>query len=59
MEGLREQVRKTNNLKAVKTPTPVSLTEKYHGQRSLSGYSPWVHKRGEHDLLTKKQQQSV
>ena len=22
-------------------PTPVFLTEKFHGQRSLAGYSPW------------------
>ena len=26
-------------------PTPVSLPEKSHGQRSLVGYSPWGHKR--------------
>ena len=26
-------------------PTPVSLPEESHGQRSLTGYSPWGHKR--------------
>ena len=26
-------------------PTPVFLPGKSHGQRSLMGYSPWVHKR--------------
>ena len=25
-------------------PTPVSLPGKFHGQRSLAGYSPWGHK---------------
>ena len=25
-------------------PTPVFLTEKFHGQMSLVGYSPWGHK---------------
>ena len=25
-------------------PTPVFLSGKSHGQRSLSGYSPWTHK---------------
>ena len=25
-------------------PTPVSLPEKFHGQRSLVGYSPWGRK---------------
>ena len=29
--------------------TPVFLPEKYHGQRSLAGYSPWGHKRDGHD----------
>ena len=27
-------------------PTPVSLPEKSHGQRSLAGYSLWSQKRG-------------
>ena len=25
-------------------PTPVFLPKKFHGQRSLEGYSPWGHK---------------
>ena len=25
-------------------PTPVVSSEKFHGQRSLAGYSPWGHK---------------
>ena len=25
-------------------PTPVFLPGKFHGQRSLAGYSPWDHK---------------
>ena len=41
-------------------PTPVFLPGKFHGQRSLVGYSPWVHKRVRHNwacthLLTKKE----
>ena len=28
-------------------PTPVSLPEKSHGQRSLEGYSPWGHKESD------------
>ena len=27
-------------------PTPVFLSEKFHGQRSLVGYSPWVARVG-------------
>ena len=38
-------------------PTPVFLPGKSHGQRSLSGYSPWDHKRVGHGLSTKRQQQ--
>ena len=34
--------------------TPVVLPEKFHGQRSLEGYSPWVHKRVGHDSVTKQ-----
>ena len=30
---------------------------KSHGQRSLAGYSPWGHKRVEHNIATKQQQQ--
>ena len=29
-------------------PIPVFLPGKSHGQRSLMGYSPWVHKRVGH-----------
>ena len=36
-------------------PTPVLLTRKSHGQRSLGGYSPWGHERVRHDLATKQQ----
>ena len=28
-------------------PTPVSLPENFHGQRSLAGYSPWGHKESD------------
>ena len=35
-------------------PTPVFLSRKSHGQRSLAGYSPWGHKRVKHDLVTKQ-----
>ena len=28
-------------------PTPVFLPEKFHGQRSLVGYSPWGHKESD------------
>ena len=34
-------------------PTPVFLPEKPHGQRSLTGYSPWDCKRVGHNLATK------
>ena len=34
-------------------PTPIILPGKSHGQRSLTGYSPWVPKR--HDWATKYQ----
>ena len=33
-------------------PNQISLPEKFHGQRSLAGYSPWGH-RVEHNLVTK------
>ena len=29
--------------------SPVSLPEKFHGQRSLAGYTSWGHKRVRHD----------
>ena len=38
-------------------PTPVFLPGKSHGQRSLPGYSPRVHKRVGHNLAIKQQQQ--
>ena len=38
-------------------PTPVLMSGKSHGQRSLVGYSPWGHKRVGHDWATKQQQQ--
>ena len=28
-------------------PTPVFLSGKFHGQRSLAGYSPWDHKESD------------
>ena len=36
--------------------TPVFLPGKYHGQRSLVGYSPWGCKRVGHDLATNQKQ---
>jgi len=38
-------------------PTPGFLLGKFHGHRSLVGYSPWDHKRVRHDLEPKQQQQ--
>ena len=38
--------------KRVWQPTPVSLPGKFHGQRSLAGYSPWAARVGR-DLATK------
>ena len=35
-------------------PTPVFLSGKSHGQRSLAGYSLWCRKRVRHDLATKR-----
>ena len=35
--------------------TPVFLSGKSHGQRSLVGYSPWGHKGVGHHLTTKQQ----
>ena len=40
-------------------PTPVFLPGKFHGQRSLAGYSPWGQKRAGHNLATKQQQPEV
>ena len=36
-------------------PTPVFLPGKFHGQRSLEGYSPWGGKRVRQGLETKQQ----
>ena len=36
-------------------PLQYSYLENPHGQRSLVGYSPWVHKRVGNDLSTKQQ----
>ena len=40
-------------------PIPGSLPGKSHGQRSLTGYSPWGCKRLRHDLVTKQQQRRL
>ena len=37
-------------------PTPVFLSGKSHGQRSLTGYNPWGHKRIRQNLVAKQQQ---
>ena len=37
-------------------PTPAFLPGKSHGQRSLTGYSSWGHKRIRHAWVTKQQQ---
>ena len=34
------------------------LVWEIHGQKSLVGYSPWGHKRVEHDSATKQQTQT-
>ena len=36
-------------------PSPVFLPEKFHGQRSLAGYSPWCCKKVGRDLVIKQQ----
>ena len=36
--------------------TPVFLPGKFHGQRNMSGYSPWGCNRVGHYLVTKQQQ---
>ena len=36
-------------------PTLVFLPRRYHGQRTLAGYSPWGQKRDRHDSVTKQQ----
>ena len=35
-------------------PSPVFLLVKFHGQKSLVGYSLWGHKRVRYDLATKQ-----
>ena len=40
-------------------PTPVLLPGKSHGQRSLADYSPWIHKRVRHDLVTKTRRRKM
>ena len=37
-------------LSGKRKPTQVFLPGKFHGQRSLVGYSPWNHKRVRHDF---------
>ena len=40
-------------------PTPVFLPGKFHGQRSLVGYSPWSHKESSMtEVLEHKQEQN-
>ena len=39
--------------------TPVFLPGKFHGQRSLAGYSPQGHKREGHNLAAKQQPPSL
>ena len=40
-------------------PTPVFLSGKFHGQRSLEGHSPWGCKRVGHRIANKPQQQQT
>ena len=40
-------------------PTALFLPGKLQGQRSLAGYHPWGHKRVQHNLATKKQQNNT
>ena len=40
-------------------PTAVFLPGKLQRQRSLAGYRPWGHKRVQHNLATKKQQNNT
>ena len=41
--------------KEMATHFQYSCLEKFYGQRSLVGYSPWGHKRVGHNLITKQQ----
>ena len=38
--------------------TPALLPGKFHGRRSLIGYSPWGLKKVRHELATKQQRNS-
>ena len=40
-------------------PTPVFLSRKSHGQRSLVGCSPRGHRGARHDLATEQQQSQI
>ena len=40
-------------------PIPVSLPVKSHGQRRLTAYRSWDHKRVGHHLATEQQQRGV
>ena len=42
-----------------RSPGEGNSTGKFHGQRSLAGYTPWGCQRVRHDLATKQQQQNV
>ena len=55
--GFIPWVRKFPWRKKGQPTTPVFLAGKSHGQRSLAGNSAWGHKRVEHDLVIKQQQQ--
>ena len=39
--------------------TPAFLLGKFHGQRSLAGYSPWCSKGVAHDLVTEQQKHTA
>ena len=39
--------------------TPVFLPGKFHGQKSLAGYSPWGRKRVRPSLMTKQKQHKI
>ena len=40
-------------------PTPVFLPGKSHGQKTVTGCSPWGHKRIQHNLAPTQQQQQA
>ena len=41
------------------TPLQYFLPGKSREKRTLASYSPWSHKKAEHHLITKQQQQSI